>query len=437
MPRKRHPRGTAPPRKKHKGIYQPPDKQVGGADPDSIWNHMQRYTRWMEEKNYSPHTIGASQRTIRAFAAWASERGLIRPQEITKPILERWQRHLFLHRKPDGNPLTIRSQIAFTSPLKSFFRWLTRENHILYNPASELDMPRIGRRLPQHVMTQQEAERVLAIPNLQTPVGIRDRAMLETLYSTGVRRAELISLSVYDLDSQRGVLMVRQGKGYKDRVIPIGARALAWVDKYVSDVRPELACGADDGTLFLSKYGQALGVDRLAEIVREAVVDSGINKRGSCHMFRHTMATLMLENGADIRFIQAMLGHADLKSTEIYTQVSIKALKAVHTATHPARPFQRSCGSPEPLAAPPAKPITKADNYIANMDSDDEEAESIRGMDAHQMKALDSLTIALAAEREHEISIERAEADIAAEAERARDAAALLAVLDCEADEEG
>ncbi len=444
MPRKRHPRGTAPPRKKHKGIYQPPDKQVGGADPDSIWNHMQRYTRWMEEKNYSPHTIGASQRTIRAFAAWASERGLIRPQEITKPILERWQRHLFLHRKPDGNPLTIRSQISFTSPLKSFFRWLTRENHILYNPASELDMPRIGRRLPQHVMTQQEAERVLAIPNLQTPVGIRDRAMLETLYSTGVRRAELISLSVYDLDSQRGVLMVRQGKGYKDRVIPIGARALAWVDKYVSDVRPELACGADDGTLFLSKYGQALGVDRLAEIVREAVVDSGINKRGSCHMFRHTMATLMLENGADIRFIQAMLGHADLKSTEIYTQVSIKALKAVHTATHPA------------------KPITKADNYPLS-DDEDEEAQPVRdrasrcaggtarradgenrmealdicGMDAHQMKALDSLTIALAAEREHGISIERAEADIAAEAERERDAAALLAVLDCEADEEG
>jgi len=159
------------------------------------------------------------------------------------------------------------------------------------------------------------------------------------LYSTGIRRAELVSLTLYDLDPQRGVMMVREGKGKKDRVIPIGARALAWIDKYLTDVRPDLASGADDGTLFLSTYGQPLGVERLAEIVREAVNDSGIGKRGSCHMFRHTMATLMLENGADVRFIQAMLGHADLKTTEIYSQVSIKALKAVHTATHPAKPI--------------------------------------------------------------------------------------------------
>jgi integrase/recombinase XerD len=133
---------------------------------------------------------------------------------------------------------------------------------------------------------------------------------------------------------------IREGKGKKDRVVPIGARALAWIDKYLADVRCDLASGADDGTLFLSTYGQPLGMARLAEIVREAVNDSGIGKRGSCHMFRHTMATLMLENGADIRFIQAMLGHADLKTTEIYTQVSIRAPKVVHTATHPAKPIR-------------------------------------------------------------------------------------------------
>jgi integrase/recombinase XerD len=189
------------------------------------------------------------------------------------------------------------------------------------------------------VMTIAEAEKVLAVPNLSLAMGVRDRAMLEVLYSTGIRRQELIDLNLYDIDRQRGVLMVREGKGKKDRVIPIGARALAWIDKYMADVRPDLASGADDGTLFLSTYGQALGAARMAEIVREAVGDSGIGKSGSCHMFRHTMATLMLENGADVRFIQAMLGHADLKSTEIYTQVSIKALKAVHTATHPARPI--------------------------------------------------------------------------------------------------
>jgi len=338
MPRKRG-KGTLKGRKPHKGIYHPPEQSIGAADPDSIWNHMHRFTRWRREKNYSPHTIDNGERTLRVFAAWAAERGLIRPQEITKPILERWQRHLYLHRKADGEPLSVRSQIAHTHPVKAFFRWLARENHILYNPASELEMPRIGRRLPKHIMSVAEVEKVLAVPNLKTPVGVRDRAMLETLYSTGVRRQELINLNVYDLDADRGVVMVREGKGKKDRIIPIGARALAWIDKYLEDVRPDLACGADPGTLFLATTGQPFGPARLAEIVREAVNDSGIGKRGSCHMFRHTMATLMLENGADIRFIQAMLGHAELSSTEIYTQVSIKALKAVHTATHPAKPI--------------------------------------------------------------------------------------------------
>lgn len=339
MPRKRG-KGTKKGRKPHKGIYHPPSQAVGAADPDSIWNHMQRFTAWQDERDYSSHTIEARERTLRVFAAWAAERGLIRVQEITRPILERWQRHLFLYRKADGEPLTVRSQLAHIQPLIAFFRWLARANHILYNPASDLELPRIGKRLPRNVLTMAEAERVLAVPDLHLAMGVRDRAMLETLYSTGIRRAELVQLNIYDIDRERGVMMVREGKGKKDRVVPIGTRALAWIDKYMADVRPDLASGADDGTLFLSTYGQPLGVERLAEIVREAVNDSGIGKRGSCHMFRHTMATLMLENGADVRFIQAMLGHADLKTTEIYTQVSIKALKAVHTATHPARPIR-------------------------------------------------------------------------------------------------
>jgi integrase/recombinase XerD len=339
MPRKRG-KGTKKGRTPHRGIYHPPTQIIGAADPDSIWNHMGRFTTWQETRDYSHHTIGARERTLRVFAAWAAERGLIRVQEITRPILERWQRHLFLHRKADGEPLTVRSQLAHIQPLIAFFRWLARENHILYNPASDLELPRIGKRLPRNVLSVAEAERVLAVPNLSSAIGVRDRAMLETLYSTGVRRQELVDLNLYDIERQRGVMMVREGKGSKDRVIPIGERALAWIDKYLADVRPDLASGADDGTLFLSTYGQRLGVERVAEIVREAVNDAGIGKRGSCHMFRHSMATLMLENGADVRFIQAMLGHADLKTTEIYTQVSIKALKAVHTATHPAKPIR-------------------------------------------------------------------------------------------------
>lgn len=337
------PKATGRRRKKHKGIYHPKAPPVGYAhDGDSLWAHTMRFTVWQAERNYSWHTIDGRERTLRAFAAWAAERGLVRPQEITKPILERWQRHLFLHRKPDGEPLSVRSQIAHTNPLQAFFKWLARENYILYNPASDLTLPRIGRRLPHAILTAAEAEKVLGQPRVKTAIGIRDRAMLETLYSTGVRRQELIDLELHDLDKARGVVLVREGKGRKDRMIPVGARALAWIDKYVEDVRPDFVSGADDGSLFLSVTGQAFKPNRVAEIARGYIVRAGIGKKGACHIFRHTMATLMLENGADIRFIQAILGHTDLSTTEIYTQVSIKQLKAVHDATHPAQPIGKA-----------------------------------------------------------------------------------------------
>jgi integrase/recombinase XerD len=152
-----------------------------------------------------------------------------------------------------------------------------------------------------------------------------------------MRRMELASLKLYDLDLERGTVMIRLGKGKKDRMIPIGSRALAWIDKYVVEVRPALVREPDDGTLFLSNLNEAFTPNRLTQLVREYIDAAQLGKRGSCHLFRHTMATLMLENGADIRFIQQMLGHAELSTTQIYTQVSIRKLKEIHTLTHPAR----------------------------------------------------------------------------------------------------
>lgn len=308
-------------------------------DPNGLYQHMLRFSAWQLEKNYSGQTVEGREDALRRFIGWAYERGLTRPQEITKPILERYQRHLFLYRMKNGQPLSTRSQHARTTPVRAFFKWLARQNHILYNPASELELPRLERRLPRHVLSVGEAEAVLATPDIATPIGVRDRAMLETLYSTGIRRMELIGLHLYDLDPERGVVMVRQGKGKKDRMIPIGARALAWIEKYRDDVRPDLACGTDEGVLFLTTLGEAFEPNRMTQLVRGYVDQAQTGKTGSCHLFRHTMATLMLENGADIRFIQAMLGHAELSTTQIYTQVSIRKLKDIHTATHPGRPI--------------------------------------------------------------------------------------------------
>ena len=178
---------------------------------------------------------------------------------------------------------------------------------------------------------------MLAVPDVGNATGLRDRAILETLYSTGMRRMELIGLQVGSVDVERGTVMIRQGKGKKDRMIPIGERALVWIAAYRDRGRPELVTGRDEGTLFLTNLGLPLSPGWLSIRVRDCVDKARVGKEGSCHLFRHTMATLMLENGADTRYIQAMLGHASLETTQIYTKVSIRALKAIHTATHPGR----------------------------------------------------------------------------------------------------
>jgi integrase/recombinase XerD len=243
----------------------------------------------------------------------------------------------FYYRQKNGNPLTFRSQLARLVPLRVWFRWMARQRYILHNPASELELPRLEHRLPKAILTVAEMEQVLTQPNINDPLGLRDRALMETLYSTGMRRLELANLKLYDLDTERGTVTIRQGKGKKDRVIPIGDRAAAWIEKYIRESRPQLVVEPDDHTVFLSNAGEPFCLDHLSDLVRTHVDAANIGKRGACHMFRHCMATLMLENGADIRYIQQMLGHADLKTTQIYTQVSIRQLKLIHSATHPAR----------------------------------------------------------------------------------------------------
>jgi integrase/recombinase XerD len=290
----------------------------------------------MAARGYSERTVGNRRFMLSYLAEWLAERGITRPVEVTRPVLESYQRWLYHYRKSNGDPLSFRSQSQRLLAVRAFFKWAARQRHVLHNPASEIELPKAERRLPRPALTAAEAELVLAQPDLADPIGVRDRAMLEVLYSTGIRRSELAGLAVTDIDHERQTLLVRQGKGKKDRLIPIGERALAWVCRYLAEVRPRLAAGDDEGTLFLSSEGTGFSLDRLTQLAARYVKASGVPKTGACHLFRHTMATLMLEGGADIRYIQAMLGHAELSTTQIYAQVSVRALQAVHAATHPA-----------------------------------------------------------------------------------------------------
>ena len=187
-----------------------------------------------------------------------------------------------------------------------------------------------------HVPSREEIERVMAQTLLHGEKGIRDRAILETLYSTGIRRAELIALKLYDLDLPHGALLVRQGKGQKDRYVPLGSRAIRWIRRYLDEVWPELVIEPDEGHVYLHEFGEPFEKNRLSDLVKKFWRAAGVDKTGSCHQFRHAMATQMLENGADIRHIQAILGHAQLTTTQIHTHVTINALKEVHARTHPA-----------------------------------------------------------------------------------------------------
>lgn len=339
---------------KHRKIAAYKPKGAGRKPADPLEGHpLSRYMHlhfdWLLTHGYSQDTVRARRIALKRFIAWAAERGIEQPGEITLPILERYQRHLFYYRKGDGAPLTLGTQHSCLAPLKTFFKWLTREHHIPYNPASELQLPKQPKRLPRTILSIQDVEAVLNEAEPASVQGLRDRALLEVLYSTGLRRMELAGLKVYDVDLTRKLVFVREGKGKKDRVVPIGDRALAWLDKYLIEARPQLLA-TETEALFVTDYGEPISPEYLAAKVKRYLAFAGIERPGATHLFRHACATHMLENGADIRYIQAMLGHEQLATTEIYTHVSIEKLQQIHAATHPAR--LRRAGGGGSQAAP-------------------------------------------------------------------------------------
>lgn len=320
-------------------------KPLHAGDPSiagGFHGHLVGFIDWLRAMRYSEHTIKTRRIDLGYFIDWCEERGIRRPDEVTRAMLERYRQYVFAYRRQrDGQPLSFNCQGTRLVAVRVFFRWLTRQHHLLFNPAGEMDLPKKETRLPRHVLTEAEIAQVIDAAG-SGELGLRDRAILETLYSTGMRRAELVALDLADVDAERGTVLIRQGKGKKDRMVPIGDRALAWLARYGDEVRADQ--GRDEHALFLSKQGLRLTGKQLSGIVKKAIDGAQLERvqlsgplNSSCHLFRHACATHMLENGADVRFIQALLGHANLGTTEIYTRVAIVKLKQVHEATHPAR----------------------------------------------------------------------------------------------------
>lgn len=335
---------------------------------------LRRYLEHLGTRGYRPSGIATAERYIRDFIAWGYERGVTHPSQVSRQVIERYQRFLYHYRKRDGTPLSVAGQRCKLVPLRGFFRWLTKAAEIPANPAADMELPRKLKRLPRVVLTADEAEAVMAAVDLGTPIGLRDRAMLEVLYATGIRRHELAALELGDIEAERGVMLIREGKGGRDRLLPLGERALYWLGEYLERGRPQLAWNAVDRTLFLGAEGKRISALWLSTLIAKRVDAAELGKRGGCHLWRHTMATLMLEGGADLRFIQAMLGHAELSTTQIYTQVAIRQLQAVHALTHPgAKRRLRACRAGEDAPTPHPEPQSAAQALLAALDVEAEQ----------------------------------------------------------------
>jgi integrase/recombinase XerD len=320
------------------------DKRGGNEKPDDGFSRegptlaalTDDYLEHLHVLNRTPEAVESRHCELKPFLAWAEERGLFHADQITRTILESYQRWLWTYRKKNGKPLGITTQRARLGGVMNLFAWLCKQHVLEANPASELELPRSGKRLPVEALSITEVETVLSQPNIGDPLGLRDRAILELFYSTGIRRAELVRLEVSNLNREKRLLHIRLGKGRKDRVVPVGTRALRWVEKYLEDVRPLLMINAAEQALFLSGYGEAFNADVLGRKVVKYIEAADTGHKGGAHLFRHTCATHLLEGGADIRYIQQLLGHEKLETTAIYTEVSIIQLQAVHGRCHPA-----------------------------------------------------------------------------------------------------
>jgi integrase/recombinase XerD len=306
------------------------------AAPHGIAAHVADFLAHLEYRAYSTASIDAHRWALKQFAAWAKAAKDQDPASFTRADLEDYQRFLHQYRAPrSGKALGINTQLARIGCVRRFFAWLCRNGTIPANPAADLDLPRKQARQLPKCLDNKEIALLLAIPNPADPFGLRDRAMLELFYATGIRRTEMANLDLGDYDSHSHTLTVRKGKGGKSRMLPIGERAAVWLDRFLTESRPLFDHLPSESALFLSGYGTRFTPAYIGNWIKKLMIRCGIDKPGSCHLWRHSCATDMHRGGADIRYVQEMLGHVRMETTQIYTHVHIDALREVHTRCHP------------------------------------------------------------------------------------------------------
>ena len=312
------------------------------VDPPSYGDLLAAYVRELRVRNYGESSREQAEHVLPRFFAYLKERRVTDIRAVTEEHVVGWAKHVSLATNRHGEPLSPHTRRTYLVLLQRFFRFLVRRGLVLADPMLDVTMPQVS-KLPRVVLSHSQARRLIEAPSPFTPVGKRDRALLELLYGTGLRVAECARLELRDVDLGKGTLFVRQGKGKKDRVVPFAGQAAAALDLYLREGRPAFARTARQQALFLSsRSGKAMASGSIQLVVREHARAAGLEVAVTPHILRHTYATHLIQGGADVRHVQKLLGHASLQSTTIYTRVFPKDLKKAVEKAHPReRPYNR------------------------------------------------------------------------------------------------
>jgi integrase/recombinase XerD len=293
--------------------------------------YSESFREYLKVLKRSPATIATYTYGLNPFFAFLDTQGVSDLRSVRRRDIQAYHTHLL-----DGGHYTLHSIHILTRSVRRFYDFLEKTGKVLMNPADGIDSPALGDRLPRDVLTLTEIKNLLDTPDTSKPVGVKNKAILEVLYSTGIRVGELCALTIYDVDTREGFLRVNLGKGAKDRVVPIGYKAQKYVAEYLGHVRGKQTIkNRDERALFINRNGNPVDRQNVQLLVKAVARSAGIKKKVTPHTIRHTCATHMVADGADIVHVQHLLGHESLDTTQIYTRVARREVKATHSKTHP------------------------------------------------------------------------------------------------------
>lgn len=296
---------------------------------------IERYRQQLEILNFSPRTVTGRLVHLRRFAAFLGQQNIAEVATITSGTVADHQRDLFYLPTSRGTARSVSYQNQSMHALRSFFRFLKTEGYVAQDVAESLPLARTPHTLPRTILTPEEARKVIETPDTGCLLGYRDRTILETFYATGIRKSELMNLTANDVNLEEGVLRINGGKFNKDRVVPLTRLASSFLETYLKAIRPALLQGRVSDRVFISQRAGPLSKNALGELVEKYARMAGLSKHVTCHIWRHSCATHLVQNKASLRHVQELLGHRDLSTTERYLHLTIADLKEAHRQFHP------------------------------------------------------------------------------------------------------